>query len=833
MPIVNSKTGKIRKDYGVEDLKEAANLMRGYNLVTLAAAKSGHSGGTLSIMDITAALYLHVANHDPEDASWADRDRIIWSAGHKAPSLYLGLGMAGYFDVEDVVTLRKLYAPFQGHPHWPKLKGIEASTGSLGQGLSIAVGIALAAELDKKDYRVYCLMGDGEQQEGQIWEAVMEAGHYKLDNLCGIIDKNRLQIDGWVEDVMNVEPLVDKYKAFGWHVVEIDGHDMDSILDGFRKAAKKKGKPTLILADTVKGKGVDFMENVAGWHGKPPNEEQMWDGLKQLGLDKTMPVKKLFKKADDHQKEATKELEAKQPKFSRDYFWNAAKNMKVDMDPTRKGFGRALAEHGDDKRVCALGADISGSITISQFYEDHPERLDRWFSMGIAEQSGTCVCAGLAKEGKLPVFGTYGVFASGRNLDQLRTTVCYGDLNVMIAGAHGGVSVGPDGATHQALEELYQMCGLPNMHVEVPCDSIETKRATEHLLFKVKGPKYVRFAREATPVITDLKTPYKFGKANVIRLRGAKANFKDAFEHKLASQYKTEAEDISIIACGPSVPEAMRAAWILKEEFDIETRILNIHTVKPLDTAAIVKAAAETGVVVTAEEHQVGGFGNQVAAAIGRSEKVYGKPVIIGMVGVQDRFGESGAPWELVKEFEVSAEHVAAEAKRLYDLKVERLVSAAEAKSKAAKKAAKKPAEKKAAKKTVKKKPAKKKVVKKKVVKKKPAKKKVAKKKPAKKKPAKKKVVKKKVVKRPAKKKTAKKKVVKKKPAKKKPAKKKVVKKPAKKVVKKNVVKKKAAKKKVAKKKAAKKTVKKKTAKKKVAKKKPAVRKSTRTRRKR
>jgi transketolase len=776
MPIVNSKTGKIRKDYSVEDLKEAANLMRGYNLVSLAAAKSGHSGGTLSIMDITAALYLHVANHDPQNAAWPDRDRIIWSAGHKAPSLYLGLGMAGYYNVEDVVTLRKLYAPFQGHPHWPKLHGVEASTGSLGQGLSIAVGIALAAGLDEKDYRVYCLMGDGEQQEGQIWEAVMEAGHYKLDNLCGIIDKNRLQIDGWVEDVMNVEPLVDKYKAFGWHVIKIDGHDMDSILDGFRKAAKKKGKPTLLLADTVKGKGVDFMEDVAGWHGKPPNEEQMWDGLKQLGLDKKLPVKKLFKKADDYQKKATRELEAKQPKFSKDYFWNAAKNMKVDMDPTRKGFGRALAEHGDNKKVCALGADISGSITISQFYEGQPERMDRWFSMGIAEQSGTGVCAGLAKEGKLPVFGTYGVFASGRNLDQLRTTVCYGDFNVMIAGAHGGVSVGPDGATHQALEELYQMCGLPNMHVEVPCDAVETKRATEHMLFKVKGPKYVRFAREATPVVTDKKSPYKYGKANVIRFRGAKASFKDAFEHKLASQYKTESEDISIIACGPSVPEAMRAAWILKEEFDIETRILNVHSVKPLDTTAIVKAAAETGVVVTAEEHQVGGFGNQVAAAIGKSARVYGKPTIIGMVGVQDRFGESGAPWELVKEFEVSAEHIAAEAKRLYDLKVERLVSGAEAK---AKKAAKKPVKKKIAKKkVVKKKPAKKKTTKKKAVKKKPAKKKATKKKVVKKKPAKKKATKKKVVKKkPAKRKTAKKKVVKKKPAKRKTAKKKVVKK--------------------------------------------------------
>jgi transketolase len=674
MPILNSKAGKVRKAYTVDELKHAANLMRGYNMISLAAARSGHSGGTMSIMDITAALYLHVARHDPKDPFWKDRDRIVWSAGHKAPSLYLGLGMAGYYDVEEVVTLRRLYAPYQGHPHWPKLDGVEASTGSLGQGLSIAVGVALAGRLNKSDYRVFALMGDGEQQEGQIWEAIMEAGHYKLDNLCGIVDRNRLQIDGWVEEVMNVEPLADKYRAFHWNVIEIDGHDMDEILWAFEEAAKVKGMPTVILANTIKGKGVDFMEDVAGWHGKPPSVEQMWEALKQLGLDKKLPVKKLFKRAEDYQKKVDKILDKKQPSFSRNYWWNETKNMKVDMDPTRKGFGRALAEHGDDKRVCCLGADISGSITISQFYENHPDRMDRWFSMGIAEQSGTGVCAGLAKEGKLPVFGTYGVFASGRNLDQLRTTVCYGDFNVMIAGAHGGVSVGPDGATHQALEELFQMCGLPNMHVTVPCDSVETKRATEYALFKIKGPKYVRFAREATPVVTDKKTPFKWGKANVIRFRGEKPEFKDAFEHTLASQYKSEAEDIAIIACGPSVPEAMRAAWILKREYGVETRILNVHTIKPLDAEAIVKAAADTGVVVTAEEHQVGGFGNQVAAVVAGSDKVYGKPAIVGMVGVKDRFGESGAPWELVKEFEVSAEHIAAEAKRLYDLKVRKLV---------------------------------------------------------------------------------------------------------------------------------------------------------------
>lgn len=667
MPIVDSKSGKVTKDYTIAELEEAANRMRGYNLISLACAKSGHSGGTLSIMDVAAALYLKVAKHDPKDPFWDGRDRIVWSTGHKAPALYIALGMAGYFPVEDVAKLRRLYAPYQGHPHWLKLDGVEASTGSLGQGLSIANGIALAGKLDKKDFHVWCLMGDGEQQEGQIWEAIMEAGNYKLDNLTGILDKNRLQIDGWVKDVMDIDPIVEKYKSFKWNVIECDGHNMKEVVEALEKAKTVKGKPTIIVAHTVKGKGVSFMENVAGWHGKPPTVEEMEKGLKELGLEGKMPVEKMFRIAADYQEAATAKLQAKMPKFSRDYFWNAGERMKTEMSPTRKGFGQALCDLGDQRQIVCLGADISDSITISQFYKGCPGRDERFLSMGIAEQSATGVAAGLAKEGKLPVFGTYGVFASGRNLDQLRTTVCYGEFSVFIAGAHGGVSVGPDGATHQALEELFQMCGLPNMTVEVPCDYYETRRASEHLLFEVNGPKYIRFAREATPIVTDEKTPWVFGKANVIRFRGEKDKFADAFEHTLASKYRSEKEDVAIIACGPSVPEAMRAAYILTEEYGIETRVVNMHTIKPLDKEAIISAAKDAKVVITAEEHQVGGMGNLIASVIGQARELYGRPVIMGMIGVLDRFGESGAPWELVKEFEVSAEHIAAKAKELYD----------------------------------------------------------------------------------------------------------------------------------------------------------------------
>ena len=665
MALLDCATGKTVRDYSIKDLVDAANLMRGYDLVALCAAGSGHAGGTLSIMDVTAALYLKVANHDPQNPNWTERDRIIWSGGHKAPSLYLGLAVAGFCNLQDIVLLRKLGSAFQGHPHWLKLPGVEFSTGSLGQGLSLAVGVSLAGKLDNKNYRTFCIMGDGEQQEGQVWEAAMEAAHHKLGNLIGIVDYNRLQIDGPVAEVMNIDPLEEKYKSFGWDTVRINGHDMTQIVEELSLSRSGMGRPLLIVAETVKGKGISFMENKAGWHGRAPNYEEMIQGLRELGLLERVPYASLLERAEKYQEQAMQALNQRQPRFGLDYWWNSSIVMNAKMEPTRAGFGRALAEHGDDERIVCLGLDISGSITISEFYSGKPERKKRWISMGIAEQSATAAAAGLAKEGKLPVFGTYATFAAARNLDQIRTSICYGNFNVMIAGAHGGVSVGPDGATHQALEDLFAVCGLPNMSVVVPCDSIETRKATSYLLLQHVGPKYLRFAREATPVVTNEDTPFVFGAANVIRLRHTANEFANAFETCLASDYNNESEDLTIIACGPMVPEAMRAAYILHHEFGSETRIINMHTLKPIDEAAVIRAAKETGLIITAEEHQIGALAWRVSGIITSSPNLYGVPVITGAVGVRDRFGESGAPWELIKEFGVSAEHIACTAVNL------------------------------------------------------------------------------------------------------------------------------------------------------------------------
>tara|TARA_Y100000310_G_scaffold345817_1_gene470424 strand:- start:3059 stop:3883 length:825 start_codon:yes stop_codon:yes gene_type:complete len=268
-------------DKKIEELKQTAHNIRKDIIEMLGRAGSGHPGGSLSAADIVVALYFYKMKHDPKNPEWENRDRFILSKGHACPLLYAVLAEAGYFPEQELSKLRKVDSMLQGHPH-PGTPGVEIATGSLGQGLSVANGIAIAAKLDKKDYKVYALIGDGESQEGQIWEAAMTAAHYKLDNLVAILDHNCLQIDGKTECVMNIDPVAPKWKSFGWHVIEINGHDFNEIIKALDSADKVKGKPVMIIANTIKGKGVSFMEDKADWHGKAPDEKQMKEALKEL-----------------------------------------------------------------------------------------------------------------------------------------------------------------------------------------------------------------------------------------------------------------------------------------------------------------------------------------------------------------------------------------------------------------------------------------------------------------------------------------------------------------------------------------------------------------------
>ncbi len=267
-----------------QDLEQKARQIRSHIVRMTGEAGSGHPGGSLSAADIVTALYFKLMRLDPDNPLWSGRDRFVLSKGHAAPVLYAALAEKGFFETEELLTLRKLGSRLQGHPDMRRLPGVEMSTGSLGQGLSAAIGMALAGRLDKQGYRVYAMLGDGEIQEGQIWEASMAAAHYRLDNLTAFLDYNGLQIDGPVENIMSPEPVVDKWRAFGWHVQEIDGHDFGQIIEAVNVAREVRGKPSMIVARTVKGKGVSFMENEVGWHGVAPTAEQVEQALQELAV---------------------------------------------------------------------------------------------------------------------------------------------------------------------------------------------------------------------------------------------------------------------------------------------------------------------------------------------------------------------------------------------------------------------------------------------------------------------------------------------------------------------------------------------------------------------
>jgi transketolase len=268
----------------LDELQEKARRLRGHIIRMLAAAKSGHPGGSLSSADLLSYLYFHKMRIDPKNPQKPERDRFVLSKGHCAPVLYAALAERGFFDVKELTTLRKFHSMLQGHPDMKKTPGVDISSGSLGQGLSVSNGMALSAKLDHRDYRVYVLMGDGELEEGQVWEAAMTSAHYKLDNLTAFVDNNRLQIDGNVEDVKSMTNPAERFHSFGWHVIEIDGNDIAAIDKAVTEAENTKGKPTMIVLHTIKGKGVSFMENQAGWHGMAPKPEEAEQALKELGF---------------------------------------------------------------------------------------------------------------------------------------------------------------------------------------------------------------------------------------------------------------------------------------------------------------------------------------------------------------------------------------------------------------------------------------------------------------------------------------------------------------------------------------------------------------------
>ncbi len=623
----------------LHELNALANKIRIDIVQMIAKAGSGHPGGSLSSADILCALYFgNVLEHSPDSPCSEDYDRFILAKGHAAPALYATLAHAGYFPREELATLRKLGARLQGHPDSRLVPGVEVSTGSLGQGLSIASGLACALKIDNNPHQVFTLLGDGECQEGQVWEAAMFAAHQHLDNLIAIVDRNDLQIDGNVSDVCDLGDLSSKFISFGWDVAEVDGHNIENIIKlcTFAKM-HNEGKPHMIIAHTTKGKGVSFMENQAGWHGVAPDLDQLKIALEDLHCTEEdmwfMHDAKISVGNDCSCKGVSDSVSIKQP-----VLLDPASKEAHEKKATRAALGITLAAlSAEGKRIAAVDADLSGSTTTKKFALASEENAQRFFNVGIAEQNMIDVAAGLSLKDYSVYTGSFAVFGTGRTYDQIRNTVCYSNLNVKITPTHAGISVGPDGGSHQMLEDIAIMRALPNMRILVPADYAAACSAIK-IAAQTEGPVYIRMGRAAVPRVYAQGTELQIGGA--YRLR--------------------EGDDVTIVACGVEVEQALKAAETLHNE-GIEADVIDAFSVKPLAEEVILESVAKTGCVVSVEEHSIiGGLGAAICELLSKKH-----PVPVEVIGIKDCFGKSGSFDELLTYFGLDSQNIVEGTKRV------------------------------------------------------------------------------------------------------------------------------------------------------------------------
>lgn len=602
-------------DAKIAEFKSKASAIRKSIVGMLIEARSGHLAGSLDMTDILTYLYFYALKHDPKNPKWEYRDRVVLSNGHVCPALYATLAHVGYFDLAELKSLRKFGSKLQGHPDRNFLPALETSSGPLGSGLSQAVGMALADKIDfnkTSGKKFYCLMSDGELDEGNTWEAIMLAGKEKLSSLIAIVDRNNIQISGKTDEVMPLNPLADKWRAFNWQVIEIDGHDFLQIDRAFETAKMNSGKPTVIIAKTIPSKGVPEFEGKYEWHSKAPTtKEEIEIASRAVGLEIPNP--------------------------------GLITEVAPQWESMRTAFGSSLTSVANaNPRIVALSADLVDSTGLGEFKKKFP---DRYIEVGVAEQNLVTVASGLASMGKIPFVASYAIFSPGRNWEQIRTTICYNNQPVKIVSTHAGVNVGPDGGSHQALEDIAMMRVLPNMVVISPCDANEVKKAIVAIA-KTKDPTYVRLVREKSPIITSNDAEFKIGKAQI--LFQSPEEGKSLFKNK-----KNDRQTVGIIATGTLVFQALKAAKRLSDEGKNVT-VMNISTIKPLDEDAIIKLAHKTGALVTCEEHQMaGGLGSAVSECLAKHF-----PVPIEFVAVKDKFGQSGTAEELLEKYGLGEEDV-------------------------------------------------------------------------------------------------------------------------------------------------------------------------------
>jgi len=609
-------------------LKNAATQLRIDSVRSTSEAGSGHPTSCLSAAEIVATLFFSEMHYDAKDPRNPDNDRFVLSKGHAAPILYSAWAEAGLFPREELLKLRRIDSDLEGHPT-PRLSFVDVATGSLGQGICAAIGTALNARRIGSEYRTYVLLGDGEMAEGSVWEAADIAVYQKLDNLCGIIDVNALGQSQHTQFGHNMDEIAARWKSFEWHTIVVDGHDIPSLLKAYDEARATKGRPTMILAKTLKGKGLAAIEGKDGWHGKALKkgeetdkaiaelQKQMVDGASQPSVPGPRS-KSRAEAAADYSKVAA-------PAYK-----------KGDSVATREAWGVALAAVGAvDSRIVALDADVKNS-TFSDKFEKIPNGKERFFENFIAEQVMVGASMGLAARGAIPFPSTFACFLT-RAADFIRMGAI-SFANVKFAGSHAGVSIGEDGPSQMALEDLSMMRATHGCAVLYPCDAVSTERLVVEMA-KHKGMAYMRTSRPKTPVIYGPDESFPIGGAKVIR---------------------QSSDDVAaVIGAGVTVFEALKAYDQLKSE-GINIRVIDAYSVQPVDAKTMIEAGKATGgALITVEDHYPsGGIGDAV------SEAVAAAGFAVTRLAVRE-VPRSGQPDELLDRYGISARRIVEAVKQL------------------------------------------------------------------------------------------------------------------------------------------------------------------------
>lgn len=601
-------------------LHQMAQKLRAHSLRMTTAAGSGHPSTCCSMAEIMAVLFFDQMEFDPNQPTAKDVDQFVLSKGHAAPILWAALSEAGAIH-DDLMSLRKIDSALEGHPT-PRCPWVRFATGSLGQGLSAACGIAMAQRLEKISQQVFVVLGDGESAEGSVWEAAQFAGHYQLSNLCAVVDLNRLGQSGGSYFDHDVEGLAARWRSFGWNAIGVDGHDVGALRTAFAAARALTTMPTVLVAKTLKGRGVHLFEGKDGWHGKVLPKEHLDNALAALG-DTAMTLAPKRKPGTKPARRAALDAKKLEP----------LRYEKGEQVETRRAYGNALVRLSKVlPQLIALDADTKNSTFSENLLKANPERFIECF---IAEQNMVGVALGLASMGWIPCASTFACFLS-RAYDFLRMGVISQPPHAIFSGSHVGVSIGEDGPSQMGLEDIAMMRALVASTVVYPCDAVSTERLMESLV-QTAGISYIRTSRPKTPVLYDASEQFPIGGSKVLR--------------------QSPDDCCAIIAAGVTLHEALTAYDTLKSQGK-SVRVIDAYSIKPLDVATMQLAACETERLITVEDHSVcGGLGEAVCQAVSGLAPVT-------LLGVRD-IPRSGTPGELLAQHGLDAAAIVAAVGRL------------------------------------------------------------------------------------------------------------------------------------------------------------------------